>query len=101
MLYGWKENSMLTNCLAACAYLTITVSDIERDMKKWSFYHTALHSTPPGFLLEYRHPLWYEKIAIFTTFCFSGDVPVAITLNVVWMEREFDAYKIALLHVPI
>ena len=22
-----------------------------------------------------------------------GDAPVAITLNVVWMEREFDAYK--------
>ena len=29
MLYGWKENSMLTNCLAACAHLTITVSEIE------------------------------------------------------------------------
>ena len=25
MLYGWKENSMLTNCLAACAHLPITV----------------------------------------------------------------------------
>ena len=32
MLYGWKENSMLTNCLAACAHLTITVSEIERDI---------------------------------------------------------------------
>ena len=31
-VYGWKENSMLTNCLAACAHLTITVSDIERDI---------------------------------------------------------------------
>jgi len=32
MLYGWKENSMLTNCLAECAHLTITVSQIiERD----------------------------------------------------------------------
>ena len=27
-----KENSMLTNCLAACAHLTITVSQIERDI---------------------------------------------------------------------
>ena len=27
-----KKNSMLTNCLAACAYLTITVSAIERDI---------------------------------------------------------------------
>ena len=23
-----------------------------------------------------------------------GDAPGAITLNVVWMEREFDAYKL-------
>ena len=32
MLNGWKENSMLTNCLAACAHLTITVSEIQRDI---------------------------------------------------------------------
>jgi len=36
------------------------------------------------------------KIAIFTTFLVSpGDAPGAITLNVVWMEREFDAYKLS------
>ena len=64
MLYGWKENSMLTNCLAACAHLTITVSEIQRDIcEKSSFYHTPLHSTPPlgGFPSEYRHPLWDGK----------------------------------------
>ena len=32
LLYGWKENSVLTNCLAACTHLTITVSEIERDI---------------------------------------------------------------------
>jgi len=48
MLYGWKENSMLTNCLAACAHLTITVSDIERDIcGKMSFYHTPLSFDAP------------------------------------------------------
>jgi len=56
---------MLTNCLAACAHLTISVSEIERDIceKKSSFYHTLLHSTPQleGFPSEYRHPLWYGK----------------------------------------
>jgi len=26
-------------------------------------------------------------------FVSPGDAPGAITLNVVWMEREFDAYK--------
>jgi len=55
---------MLINCLAACAHLTITVTEIERDIyEKSSFYHTPLHSTPPleGFPSEYRHHLWYEK----------------------------------------
>jgi len=40
MLYGWKENSMLTNCLAACAHLTITVSEIERDIGRKSSFFT-------------------------------------------------------------
>jgi len=34
---------MLTNCLAACAHLTITVSEIERDMKNRHFI------IPPAF----------------------------------------------------
>ena len=34
---------MLTNCLAACPYLTITVSEIERDIgQKSSFFHIPL-----------------------------------------------------------
>jgi len=64
MLYGWKENSMLTNCFAACAHLTITVSEIERDIgRKSSFFHTPLHSTPPlgGLPWEYCHPVLYGK----------------------------------------
>ena len=28
-------------------------------------------------------------------FVFPGDAPGAITLNVAWMEREFDAYKLS------
>jgi len=48
MLYGWKDNSMLTNCLAACAHLTITVSETERDIgRKSSFFHTPLAFDPP------------------------------------------------------
>jgi len=64
MLYGWKGNSMLTNCLAECAHLTITVSEIERYIgRKSSFFHTPLHSTHPlgGFPSEHRHPVWYGK----------------------------------------
>ena len=54
----------LGHCLAACAHLTITVSEIERDIgRKSSFFHTLLHSTPPlgGFPSEQRHPVWYGK----------------------------------------
>jgi len=28
-------------------------------------------------------------------FVCPGDAPGAITLNIVWMEREFDAYKLS------
>ena len=56
---------MLTNCFAACAHLTITVSEIEQDIceKKSSFYNNPLHPTPPlvGFPSEYRHFLWDGK----------------------------------------
>ena len=65
MLYGWKKNLMLTNCLAPCAHLTITVSEIERDIceKNRHFIIPPLHSTPPlgGFPSEYRPPFWYGK----------------------------------------
>ena len=40
------------------------------------------------------------KIAIFTTFVSPGDAPGAITLNVVWMKREFDAYKLSCCMCP-
>ena len=55
---------MLTNSLAACADLNITVSEIQRDIcEKSSFYHTLLHLTPPlgGFPSEHRHPVRYGK----------------------------------------
>ena len=55
---------MLTNCLAECTHLTITVSQTERDIgRKSSFFHTPLHSTPPlgGFPSEYHHPVWCGK----------------------------------------
>ena len=56
---------MVTNCLASCADLTITVSEIQRDIceKNRHFIIPPLHSTPPlgGFPSEYRHPLWDGK----------------------------------------
>ena len=62
MLYGWKENSMLTNCLAACAHLSITVSEIQRDIcEKNRHFIIPLALDAGGFPSEYRYPLWYGK----------------------------------------
>jgi len=64
-LYGWKENSMLTNCLAAYAHLTITVSEIERYIYEKNLYFIIppLHSMPPlaGFRRNIGIPLGVQK----------------------------------------
>jgi len=55
---------MVTNCLAACADLTITVSEIQQDIcEKIVILSYPLHSMPllGGFPSEYRHPLWGGK----------------------------------------
>jgi len=55
---------MLTNCLAACAHLIITVSEIQRDIceKNRHFIIPLAFDAPiRGFPSEYRHPLWYGK----------------------------------------
>ena len=65
MLYGWKENSMLTNCLAACAHLTITVSEIQRDIceKIVYFIIPPLHSTgTPRSRRNISTPFGIEKL---------------------------------------
>jgi len=64
MLYGWKENSMLTNCLAACALLTISVFEIEQDICEKIVilsYRLAFDAPLGGFPSQYQHPLWYGK----------------------------------------
>ena len=71
MLYGWKENSMLINCLAACT-VPIYLQQFPRysncKCKKSPFSRTAAHM-----------------------FVFPGDAPATITLCVVWMKRQFNA----------
>ena len=60
-----EENSMLTNCLAACTHLSSTVSQLfEPQMpKKSQFSRTAAH-----------------------IFVSPGDAPATITQYVAWME---------------
>jgi len=55
---------MLTNCLAACAHLTITVSERERDVCEKVVilsYPLAFDAPVRGFPSECRHPVWYGK----------------------------------------
>jgi len=55
---------MLTNCLAACTHLTVTVSEIERDICEKIVilsYPLAFDAHVRGFPSEYRHPIWYGK----------------------------------------
>ena len=56
---------MLTNCLAACAHLSITVSEIQRDIREkiGNFSYPLVFDAPVmgGVPSEYRHPLWYGK----------------------------------------
>ena len=50
MLYGLKENSMLTNCVAACVHLSITVSEIQRDIcEKIGNFSYPLVFDAPGY----------------------------------------------------
>jgi len=55
---------MLRNCLTEFTHLTITVSQIERDIgRKSLFFHTPLHSTPPlgGFPSDIAMTFGVEK----------------------------------------
>jgi len=54
MLYGWKENSMLTNCLTACTNLSSTVSELfEPQVQK----NRRFHVPQPTFLFPLETPL--------------------------------------------
>jgi len=54
MLYGWKENSMLINCPAACTHLSSTVSQLfELQVQK----NRRFHVPQPTFLFSLETPL--------------------------------------------
>ena len=60
---------MLTNCLAACAHLTITVTEIYSEIlvenRQFFSYPLAFDAPVRGFPLEQRHPVWYGKLEWF------------------------------------
>jgi len=61
----WMEREFDAYKLSRCiAHLSITVSQIERDIcEKIVIFSYPLHSTPPlgGFPSEHHHPVWYGK----------------------------------------
>ena len=133
MLYGWKENSMLTNCLAAYPSIFNSLPVIRTgSAKKSPFSRTAAHifvfpGDAPATIMHAiccmdgktiqclpnasQHvPIYLQQFPSYTMlksmrksknryfyhiFVSPGDAPGAITLNVVWMERKFDAYKLS------
>jgi len=59
MLYGWKENSMLTNCLAACTHLSSTVFQLfEPQVQKIAVFTYC----SPHFCFPWRQPCDYHAI---------------------------------------
>jgi len=75
MLHEWKENSMLGKPPRSM-YLSIFNSfRVRRCLRKS--------------MRKSKNRYFYHILVS------PGDAPGAITLNVIWMEREFDAYKLS------
>jgi len=74
-LHGWKDNSMLAKPLAACTCLCSTVSEL---------YDAEVNA-------------YVQKSLFLPHFCFPWGRPWGnhASLSVVWMEIEFDAYKLS------
>ena len=81
MLHGWKDNSMLAKPLAAYSYLSLIVSEL--------YCYTMLKS------MRKSKNRYFYHISVS-----PGDAPGAITLNVIWLEREFDGLAVCA-HVTI
>jgi len=59
MLYGWKDNSMLTNCLAACTHVSSTVFQLfELQVQKIAVFTYC----SPNFCFPWRRPRDYHAI---------------------------------------
>jgi len=78
--------------------ITRNVVWMEREFDAYKLSRSMYSSTFNSFrVIRCLSQCVSPKIAIFTTFLFPlgpGDAPGAITLNVTWIEREFNAYKL-------
>ena len=108
MLYGRKLNS-LTNCRVECAHLTITVSQIERNIgRKSSFFHTPFAFDAPvrgvsvglaPFRLARKKLEWlgYQMVKKFRRYLYSF-----WRNSRTWQDRRTDRHRVpaiaALMH---
>ena len=68
MLHGWKDNSMLTNCLATCTHLSSTVSQLfEPQVQKITVFTYC--NCSPHFCFPWRRPCDYYAIC-----CMDGKI---------------------------
>jgi len=75
MLYGWKDDSMLTNCPAECTHLSSTVSQLfEPQMQKIAVFTYR----SPHFCFPWRRPCNYHAMCCTdekTIHCLSNPSP--------------------------
>ena len=89
----------VTNCLAACAHLTITVSEIQRDIR-FDVIHERDRRTD-GHRVKSKTALMHMhlavKIAIFTTFLFLLETPLRLSRNMLhgWKANSVLAKPLA------
>ena len=91
---------MLTNCLAACTHLSSTVSQLfEPQVPKIAVFTYRSPQIEIGRDIGRKSSIFNMRKSknryFYHIFVSPGDAPGAITLNVVRMETEFDAYKLS------
>ena len=131
MLYGWKENSMLTNCLAASIFkfqqfpsysnrkckksphivvspgdapatITQNVASMERQFNACQTLRSMYLSTFNSFrVIRCLNQCLSPKIAIFTIFCFPWGRPWRNHAKCCTGRKRIRCLQIASLHVPI
>jgi len=110
MLHGWKDNSMLS-CQTAfsrtAAHIFVSPGDVPATITQYipwmeSQFNacqtlaacTYLSSIVSSYTML-KSMRKSKNRYFYHIFVSPVDAPGAITLNVVWMEREFDAYKLS------
>ena len=83
----WMEREFDAYKLSRCMYPS--------HYRQGYSHNNSINLGTNSFSVVLRSVFSVELIFAWAIFVSRGDAPGAITLNVVWMEREFDAYKLS------